>query len=345
VILKPGKTGRYDKEGGAFLSINSLGYRDVEHTREKPAGVFRIAVLGDSFAEARQVELEDTFWKVLEARLNESGELGGTRFEVLNFGVGGYGQVEELLTLRKDAIPFQPDLVLLGFFVSNDLVNNLKSLSIRLRGEDFRPFYELVGDDLVLDQSFRDPGWSNYRYRFILEATHHSRLLEVANQIRRLVAVRLWRQEQEKAQRVDAEDRETEWGVAEAELGISDTHFVPPQDDEWKRAWAVTEALLSEIHRETSSIGATLVLATMTDPAQVHPDPEWRERFARRLGAEDLFYVEDRLARIAACEGFIFVDTTRPLQAEATRTGKYLHGFENTVLGTGHWNEQAHAVA
>jgi hypothetical protein len=137
----------------------------------------------------------------------------------------------------------------------------------------------------------------------------------------------------------------SEWGVAEAELGISDTHFVPPQDDEWKRAWAVTEALLSEIHRETSSIGATLVLATMTDPAQVHPDPEWRERFARRLGAEDLFYVEDRLARIAACEGFIFVDTTRPLQAEATRTGKYLHGFENTVLGTGHWNEQAHAVA
>jgi len=65
IALKPGKEGWYNGEGGAYVKINSLGYRDVEHTKEKPPGVFRIAVLGDSFTEARQVDIAATFWKRL----------------------------------------------------------------------------------------------------------------------------------------------------------------------------------------------------------------------------------------------------------------------------------------
>ena len=68
--LKPGKEGRYDKEGSGYLEINSRGYRDDEHTLQKPSDVFRIAILGDSFTEARQVEFEETYWKQLEAILN-----------------------------------------------------------------------------------------------------------------------------------------------------------------------------------------------------------------------------------------------------------------------------------
>src|SRR5262245_27338096 len=83
IALKQGKVGWYYVEGEAYAKINSLGYRDVEHTTAKPARVFRIAVLGDSFTEARQVDIAATFWKRLETRLQNRPELGGRRIEVL----------------------------------------------------------------------------------------------------------------------------------------------------------------------------------------------------------------------------------------------------------------------
>src|SRR5258705_7365451 len=46
---------RYTDEGDAQVAINSYGQRDREHTVAKPRNTYRIAVLGDSFAEAYQV--------------------------------------------------------------------------------------------------------------------------------------------------------------------------------------------------------------------------------------------------------------------------------------------------
>ena len=46
--LRPGKQGWYRAEGEAYLSINSLGYRDREHDRAKPENTFRVAVLGQT---------------------------------------------------------------------------------------------------------------------------------------------------------------------------------------------------------------------------------------------------------------------------------------------------------
>ena len=51
-------------------ATNSRGYRDVEHELEKPPGVYRVVVLGDSFMEAGQVALEESFARVLEDELD-----------------------------------------------------------------------------------------------------------------------------------------------------------------------------------------------------------------------------------------------------------------------------------
>lgn len=67
-------------------TINSFGWRDNTWSTAKPRGVVRVAVLGDSFVEAFQVELESTFVKTVERRLNERG---GTRVEMMNFGDQG----------------------------------------------------------------------------------------------------------------------------------------------------------------------------------------------------------------------------------------------------------------
>ena len=53
--LIPGMEGWYRKEGEAYVRINSAGQRDRERTKAKPADTIRIAVIGDSYAEAFQV--------------------------------------------------------------------------------------------------------------------------------------------------------------------------------------------------------------------------------------------------------------------------------------------------
>ena len=57
---------RHTKEGYSEGRFNSHGFRDYERTYEKPSGVFRILVLGDSYIEALQVQLEDSFTALLE---------------------------------------------------------------------------------------------------------------------------------------------------------------------------------------------------------------------------------------------------------------------------------------
>src|SRR5689334_14049449 len=64
--LRSGARGTYTAEGHAIIAINRAGFRDREHAFEKPEATVRIAVLGDSYAEALQVALEHTFWHILE---------------------------------------------------------------------------------------------------------------------------------------------------------------------------------------------------------------------------------------------------------------------------------------
>src|SRR5687768_4341292 len=97
--LRPGMEAWNRNEGEAYVKINSRGLRDREHAEAKPQGVYRIAVLGDSYAEALQVPLEDTFWWLLPKRLESCGFRPGERIEVINFGVSGYGTAQQLLTL------------------------------------------------------------------------------------------------------------------------------------------------------------------------------------------------------------------------------------------------------
>ena len=62
--LQPGFQAWFTKEGRTYVRINSAGFRDVERSESKPPDTVRIAVLGDSYAEALQVPLEQTFFEL-----------------------------------------------------------------------------------------------------------------------------------------------------------------------------------------------------------------------------------------------------------------------------------------
>lgn len=108
----------------SFPSTNSHGLRDIERTLEKPKGVTRVVLLGDSIVAGHGIlDLDDTISQQLERRLSEQSaapqKSSGQRIEVLNFGMGGYCTRAEVELLQTRALTFDPDLVIL-LFVAND---------------------------------------------------------------------------------------------------------------------------------------------------------------------------------------------------------------------------------
>jgi len=324
VALRPSKEGWYKKEGKAYLRINSLGYRDSEHEIAKPTGTFRIAVLGDSFAEARQVAQEDTFWSHLGRNLGSCPSLKGKNVEVLNFSIGSYGTTQELLTLRKDALRFSPDLVLLAFFPGNDFQDNSKELSARESWRMPRPYFVHSNGDLILENTFQQ----SFGHRLLYEGVQHFRVLELVNEARRVWVV--------KASQAETQDLNP--STAE---GI----YAPPSDTAWREAWLITEELLDRVNREAISGGARFLVTVISTPPQAYPDTAVRRAIERRLGVEDLFYANRRLSEIGQKHGFPVISLGEPLQQIATDKRLYLHGFKNTVMGEGHWNEAGHQYA
>ena len=67
--MRPGIKGYSHQEGSGYVSINSDGLRDREHAIPHPPDTLRIAVLGDSFAQALQVNQEEAFWAIMEKDL------------------------------------------------------------------------------------------------------------------------------------------------------------------------------------------------------------------------------------------------------------------------------------
>ena len=147
----PGAEGWVRHEGKGFVKLNRDGMRGLEHTKEKPSNTIRIAILGDSFGEAFNIPIENTFWGVLEKDLNQCNPFGNKNIEVINFSTSGFGTAQELITLRKRAWAYEPDIVLLTFATQNDVRNNSKTLE----PEKMRPFFTLQNGVLILDDSFR----------------------------------------------------------------------------------------------------------------------------------------------------------------------------------------------
>ena len=326
VKLVPGKRGWYRKEGEAYLEINHLGYRDREHELAKPPGRFRIAVLGDSFTEARQMPVEDTYWHRLGEALATCPALAGLEVEVLNFGVGGYSTAQELLTYDLDARRFEPDLFLLGFFAGNDVRENSKSLS---RGTTnwliSSAFYRLVGDELELSPPKPLPAWK----RWIYDGVQHSRLLELVNEARRQWSV--WKKQ-----------RDQEVRLREIEMGLSAEVYQPTDDPEWIEAWRLTARLLAELDRRVQADGARFMVVTIPSSFQTHPDVAYRNALAAKLGGDDLLFPERQLAEFGREGGYPVFPLVKAMQAAAG--DRHFHGFANTGYDQGHMNADGHEV-
>ena len=129
----PGRTALIQTfEYHALVHINSKGLRDREHEYEPVSGVFRIAILGDSFMEGYHVEMEQSLPRRLERLLADRS------VEVINLGVVSYGCGQEYLCLKEEGLKYKPDLVLLAFYAENDVRNDSQPLETMIWGKENR---------------------------------------------------------------------------------------------------------------------------------------------------------------------------------------------------------------
>jgi len=332
--LMPGAEGWYTTEGQSYVKINSHGLRDHEVLVEKPAGCIRIAVLGDSFAEAVQVPLENSFPKVLEHVLNDGRDPSAAQFQVINFGVSGFGTGSELLALREKVWEYQPDIVVLAMFLGNDIRDNSRELS-----QEFdlaRPFFSVDDNGaLQLDNSFRDRvDWKNRQSREnygLNQLINSSALLQLMHRTRFQSAAH--------SQNARPPVKRNAWDEPGTNLEV----FREPRSETWKSAWETTRQLISAIDHEVQAHQSRLVVATLS--IQVHPDPRLRQQFKEALGIEDEFYPDRQIAVYCRLRSIPVITLAPRLQQRAQETGVYLHGFDNSTIGKGHWNEAGHAAA
>lgn len=121
---RPSETYWHTSVDGRWQFItNSKGLRDQrELAYAKPPGTYRVLSLGDSHTQGYEVRQEATFSAVLERHLGAHGR----KVEVLNAGISGFSNAEELAFLENEGHRYQPDVVVLGFF-ANDFEDNVKA--------------------------------------------------------------------------------------------------------------------------------------------------------------------------------------------------------------------------
>ena len=345
--LRAGTAAWQTQEGRAFVRLNRWGYRGTDWTRIKPSGTLRIAVLGDSFVEGQQVAEQATACELIERMLTRMlptlvrGRYRGLRrVEVLNFGVDGYGTAQEFFTLTEDVWQFSPDIVVLAFFPGNDVRNN----SAVLEGDKCRPFFVPHGNELLLGGPFVDSRLFHFQC-FLRFESYHSQLLNLLGEARSALRS-MQRKGRPPADPQPVSYRSVRVSTKDLhEPGINDLIYRPPINNDWRDAWSVSEAEVVMTEQSVHAQHALFLLAIIGTGIQLAPSPAFQAGYLSAVGGTDLFYPGHRLAALGAQKGFAVLDLAPPMKTYAQDNQVYFHGFPNTAMGTGHWNERGNRFA
>lgn len=297
------------------VDINSRGLREREIDYQKPPGLRRVLVLGDSFVEATEVAVEDAFPRRLEEHLAAAG---GPPTQVINAGAVGYGTAQEYLLLKHEGVRYQPDLVVLLFFSGNDVADNSEKLDyppIR----SIKPYFEVD-----LNGSLRP-------LPFTLPDLSASRAGPVRRWLRR-ESLLFNKLDPDELGKVPWEPGYIRSIVASYESGTS------PDVEE---AWRITEALLAATRDEAEGAGARFVLVNVPAPWEIDP-PFWermRGFFGLPADGWDLDGPNRRLAEIAARRGIAYLDLRPALQAGVADGQRLYYAID------GHWTAAGHELA
>ena len=288
---------------GSIGVTNSQGFRDRERTFERSSAAPRVLALGDSITWGAGVSYDETFTALLERSLQATAPGA----EVINVGVPGWGPHEEFHLLKVYGVKLQSDVVLLNFFVGNDIQNE--------RWEDTNLARILV----VAGQSYYVHSNGNW----VHDTLGPDRWF-LYHDLNYLIKVGVGRIRQA------GESREGGTPAGETAPLVSRAHYVKAireRDDIYLQAdsplfgehWKRTLATLTEIRDYLQARSLPLVLVLIPDHVQL--DPELQREFLAAIGAEPARYDFEKPQKLlrawCAKNGVRLLDLLPVFQADA----------------------------
>ena len=344
--LRPNLVSRFTRSDvDQVVVTNSHGFHDAEYPRAKPEGVKRVLILGDSFMEALQVDVEETFGQRLQEKLNRRSP--GSRIQIVNSGRSGRGTLEEYAVLRNIGFDFEPDLVIQAFCM-NDV------------HDDKMHAGHLTYDDQGRPTGFQTQGISPIPLE-IKALMHRSWMIHWSLSQLSIVyreARSWWSQSPWKvpgpppeATEIAGSPTSPRLPAAPATRAVSATQAIPaaperitnPEDpfkiarpnytDETWADWARTQDNLARMKAECEARGVEFMIMVIPLEAQ------YSRRDTPAIRAWDLDGISDRaqivLKEFGEREGIPVLDLLPAFSAETAHLD-YLEG---------HWNENGHEVA
>ena len=314
--------------------MNSHGFRDRERSYEKGKDIFRIVVIGDSIIEALQVPLEQAFTDILERMLNSGSD---KRFEVINLGIAGFGTGQEYLTLKYYGLNYQPDLVILTFFLFNDIRNNSLTLDSKYsgRGTNDRSIpYFVINNGEIEELSFRI-GKRKIIKTFLARLFPNIYYL-IGDSVRAPWLVNLlW-----KMGLTDSVNR-----LRMKDISLSYYLYAEKYTPEWENAWTVTKALILKIAKEVEMNKIRFLVVVIPSEVEFRPDI-WDKTLdedpSMRLLDFDLKKPERILSRFLEVNGIDYLLLRPGFEKYTKENSKALHFH---YVYDNHWNANGNAVA
>jgi hypothetical protein len=328
----PNQSGRYllgNHVDGRF-NFNAQGWNHPnDYMVAKPEGLRRVALVGDSQVESLQVQPEMTMYAVAE-RLSRSS---GNPVQWYAFGVSGFGIAEEYEVIRRYALDYRPDVVIL-LFVWNDPFDTSPYLG------DLEPYTARYVLDEDEELSFVFPSFWQPRLGRRLSA--QSAVVRYFMLQRRLLDRLKTRRPQFDAGGLPLREKTQSTGrpLVEglARMSGAERH---------EKTWTLIAKLLEAARDESRRRGAVFAIAYRGwadeidavlrpeggPPAARETDPFCLGRRMREMGRECL-------APIAARLDIPYLDLTEALRAAVERTGQS-HRFPDD----NHYSAVGHAAA
>lgn len=313
---------------------NEYGFNDRDYPHERTPGTQRVVVLGDSFNWT--FGPDGNYVGLIEQLLAAAHP--DRPVEVINAGYPATHTGQQLEVLRKFALSYQPDLVVLGFFVGNDFYDadpGRRRIVVGGAATDVRDgdFYRVVfGQPLV------------WRSRLALILEEKWKELRVDDAAREQFAQPA---EIDRVRGVEAPPGRRAKGRPPTSAGYLDwlkrrmdfarvgrgESFRPSEENIYRSLLAMRDLLAEH--------GIGFVVAAYPDAVQV--DPVVRETLLERAGRKGSDYEWTRAQRLLRtftdANGIAFVDLTDAFR-DARRRGWDLY-LENDS----HWNAAGNRLA
>lgn len=323
------------------ISINDYGMRSTKNYIEggKYLGARRIAVLGDSFMEGREVSNNEHFSSILENHLINT--------DVLNFGVNAYGTIQEYLTYLIKAEKFSPDITVLAFLESNDVANNSEFITGKTVYRSLRPFFSDKLDEIIYpSKEVWDSKQTNYpgkdfhlflkRNSFTYFVLYKFALKPVKELIKRNGTTI----------KVTDKKENTYWWEKSKDLLVSGVYQDPP-DAIWERAWLDTEKAIKRLDRAVKEKDGYFIIMLISNIEQVDQNRAIEHHKSVLNGTLpenfSLSYPVKRLINFADKNKIHLLDLNKEfLKYKAQHNLSYPYFYFRC---DGHWNPLGHYIA